>query len=89
MTELEQEQVLTEKQELTNYDAMKTTFTNIGVKFEECDERQLKTEHPVPHAVKYLSVMVAHFHFDENGKFLGTECNGDGTFVPSKNNDLV
>jgi len=68
---------------MTDYEVMVSALTHTGVKFEEVDERQLVTDHPVPHAVKYLSVMVAHLHFDAEGKFLGTECNGDGTFVHS------
>ena len=66
---------------MTEYQHLMETFRAIGVKFEECDERQLKTAHPVEGAVKYLSVQIAHFHFDANGRYLGTECNGDGEFV--------
>ena len=64
------------------YELLKQTFQKIGVKFEECDERQLKTDNPIPGATKYLSVLIAHYHFAEDGRFLGTECNGDGTVIP-------
>jgi hypothetical protein len=72
------------EQDVSDYQKMKDTFSSIGVQFEECDERQLKTEHPVPHAVKYISVIVAHYHFDKDENFLGVECNGDGTFLKSQ-----
>ena len=68
---------------MTDYQLLVETFTKLGFKFEECDERVMTTPIPVPGATKFLSVLVAHYHFAADGTYLGTECNGDGTFVKS------
>ena len=52
----------------TDYETMIETFKNIGVKFEECEERQLQTAHPIEGAAKYISVMIAHYHFTSEGR---------------------
>ena len=68
---------------MNDHDTLVEAFTKIGVKFEECDERVMKHPIPVPGAVRFISVQVAHYHFDAAGNYLGTECNGDGEFVPA------
>lgn len=64
-----------------DHDTLVDAFKKIGVQYEECDERVMKTELQVPGATRFISVLVAHYHFDAKGKFLGTECNGDGQFI--------
>lgn len=70
---------------MTDHDIIAEAFQKTGVTFEECDERALKTAHPIPNATRYISVDVAHFHFDAKGSLLGVECNGDGKFIPRLN----
>jgi len=69
---------------MTNYDTLLNAFRAIGVRVEEHEERDndwhkdaIPTE-----ATDFLSTGIAHYHFDESGKYLGTECNGDGKFIP-------
>jgi hypothetical protein len=69
---------------MNHFDTLLGAFKSIGVSVEVHDERQ-NHWHPkaVPtEATKFISTGIAHYHFDEGGAYLGTECNGDGKFVP-------
>ena len=67
----------------THYEILKTAFEATGVVFVEVDKRTCENTKPIDEAVKYLDLGITHLHFNEEGKFLGSECNGDGAFAPA------
>lgn len=72
---------------MTEFQKMLDLFKSVGAPIEVHDERQGHW-HPkaVPtEATQFISTGIAHYHFDANGKYMGTECNGDGKWVPRSN----
>lgn len=69
---------------MNEFQMLLDTFKKLGCVTEVHDERAGHW-HPaaVPtEAVQFISTSIAHYHFDEQGRYMGTECNGDGKFVP-------
>ena len=68
---------------MTNFQTLLNAFQTIGATSEVHEERHNEWhKDAVPtEATQFISTGIAHYHFDKSGKYLGTECNGDGTFM--------